>query len=65
MRSDLGNTYYLRLRLIRLSLSVRISSETVSSCLPLALRLRNTLRPPTVAIRALNPSLLIRLVFDG
>jgi len=43
----------------------RLSSDTVSFFLPLALRAANTLRPLAVDILSLKPCLCLRLVFEG
>ena len=43
----------------------RLSSDTVSFFLPLALRAASTLRPLAVDILSLNPCLCLRLVFEG
>jgi hypothetical protein len=43
----------------------RLSSDTVSFFLPLALRAASTLRPFAVDILSLNPCLCLRLVFEG
>ena len=43
----------------------RLSSDTVSFFLPLALRAARTLRPLAVDILSLNPCLCLRLVFEG
>lgn len=50
---------------MRFFLSERISSDTVRLCLPFSLRLRSTLRPPTVAIFDMKPCALILFLFFG